>query len=161
MKRPTDRAWWFALPMDAAATDPIGPATGPRLTSGGGIAMIEEEQAVRQSVLLLLSTCPGERVMRPDYGCRLHRLVFAPNDTGTAGLAIHYVGEAIRRWEPRAVIIRLEAGSDLHHTGNPAILDIVLHYRLRDSGEEGELALGFDLRQGGLHDIGGHETPPP
>ena len=53
--------------------------------------------AVRQSILMLLSTRPGERVMPPDYGCPIHRLVFSPNDATTAGLAIHYVRHSLLR----------------------------------------------------------------
>src|SRR5262245_66442213 len=55
----------------------------------GALATVEDEASVRQSILLLLSTAPGERVMRPDYGCDLRRLLFEPNDDTTAGLAIH------------------------------------------------------------------------
>jgi len=46
----------------------------------------------------------GERVLRPEYGCDLHRLVFSPNDATTAGLAVHYVRAALLRWEPRIEI---------------------------------------------------------
>ena len=67
--------------------------------------MVEDDASIRQSLLLLLSTSPGERVMRPDYGCSLRRLVFAPNDDTTAGLAIHYVRQAVERWEPRVEIL--------------------------------------------------------
>ena len=70
------------------------------------------EASVRQAILLLLSTRPGERVMRPTYGCDLHRLVFSPNDDTTAGLAIHYVRQALERWEPRIEVIRLDAGRE-------------------------------------------------
>jgi len=83
--------------------------SGLRLSTTGGVATVQEEAAVRQAVLLLLSTVPGERVMRPDYGCELHRLVFAPNDDTTAGLAIHYVRRALVRWEPRIDILHLDA----------------------------------------------------
>ena len=64
--------------------------------------MTSGPDAVRQSILLLLSTRPGERVMRPDNGCDLYRLAFAPSDDMTAGLAIHYVRQAVERWEPCA-----------------------------------------------------------
>ena len=53
----------------------------------GRLAMVEGNAAVRQAIQMLLSTAPGERVMRPGYGCDLQRLVFAPNDDTTAGLA--------------------------------------------------------------------------
>ena len=59
------------------------------------LATVEGDDAVRQAILLLLTTRPGERVMRRTYGSLLHRLVFAPNDDTTAGLAIHYVRQAL------------------------------------------------------------------
>ena len=71
--------------------------------------MVDESGSVRQAILLLISTTPGERVMRPNYGCALGRLVFSPNDDTTAGLATHYVRQALLRWEPRIQILQLEA----------------------------------------------------
>lgn len=147
----TDRAWRFDLPVSAVATEPGEQRPrGLLLNPRGGIAMAEDAQIVRQSILLLLATRPGERLMRPDYGCNLHRLVFAPNDAGTAGLAIHYVGEALRRWEPRILIQRLDAGADLFDTGDETVLDIVLDYRIRRSGREESLALAYGLNDARL-----------
>jgi len=83
------RAWRFLHPD----FDPG--ASGLQLSPRGALALVEDEEAVRQALLLLLTTTPGERVMRPDYGCELARLVFAPNDDTTAGLAIHYVRRAV------------------------------------------------------------------
>lgn len=154
-----DRAWAFHLSMEALGTEGAssrddGRVEGISLNNKGGIAMVSDARAVRQSILLLLATRPGERVMRPDYGCWLHRLVFAPNDAGTAGLAIHYVREALERWEPRAVIDQLNAGCDLNGTGHPAVLDIVLHYHVRRTGWREELSLGYDLHEARLMSSG-------
>jgi phage baseplate assembly protein W len=112
------------------------------LDARGALALVRGAQAVRQSLLLLLSTVPGERVMRPDYGCALHRLPFAPNDDTTAGLAIHYVRQAITRFEPRVKIVSLDARP---HGDDPALLEIELEYRLRASGERGALSLALSL----------------
>jgi uncharacterized protein len=119
-----------------------GRTGGLTLTSAGALAMVEDDQAVRQALLLLLATTPGERVMRPGYGSRLHRLVFAPNDDTTAGLAIHYVREAIRRWEPRVEVLGVDAGAD---PDAPWRLLIRLDYRVRSSLTPGALALSVDL----------------
>jgi phage baseplate assembly protein W len=120
----------------------VGLTGGLALTSAGGIAMIDGDQAVRQALLLLLSTTPGERVMRPGYGSRLHRLVFAPNDDTTAGLAIHFVREAIRRWEPRVDVIDVDAGAD---PDEPWRLLIRLDYRVKASLAMGTVDLSVDL----------------
>jgi hypothetical protein len=104
--------------------------------------MVEGDEAVRQALLLLLSTTPGERVMRPGYGSRLHRLVFAPNDETTAGLAIHYVRDAVRRWEPRVDVIDVDASAD---PDAPWRLLIRLDYRVKASLALGTVAFAVEL----------------
>jgi phage baseplate assembly protein W len=90
-----------------------GAAAGFQVTPNGRIDTVSDDLAIRQSILLLLSTTPGERVMRPTYGCPLERFVFAPNDDTTAGLAMHEVRTAIERWEPRVEIVSINAGPDV------------------------------------------------
>jgi phage baseplate assembly protein W len=138
MNVPLYRAWRFIHPdIDAA-----GGQGGLSISVTGGIQMVEGAASVRQAILLLLSTMPGERVMRPDYGCNLHLLVFSPNDDTTAGLAIHYVRQAIERWEPRVEILRLDAD---RNEADPGRLDIVLEYRLRATQRREGLSLYMSL----------------
>lgn len=120
-----------------------GAFNGLTLSPTGRVVMVENGEAVRQAIMMLLTTAPGERVMRPDYGCPLHRLMFAPNDATTAGLAIHYVREAIRRWEPRVEIVRLDAELDDADAGR---LLIELTYRLRRTDRVETLVLPVDLQ---------------
>ena len=80
--------------------------------------------------------------MRPDYGCDLNRLVFSPNDATTAGLAIHYVRQALLRWEPRIEILKLDAGPGKTEPGR---LEIVLEYRVRRLNRVDSLSFSFDL----------------
>ena len=79
------RTWFLDGLSLGEGAGPPG-AGGLRLTPAGGVKMLEGDAAIRQSIVVLLSTMPGERVMRPEYGCPLHRLMFAPNDATTAGL---------------------------------------------------------------------------
>ncbi|GAB4152896.1 MAG: GPW/gp25 family protein [Candidatus Promineifilaceae bacterium] len=118
------RAWRFLHPD----LDAHGGNAGIQLSPSGGIAMVADEASVRQAILLLLSTRPGERIMRPTYGCELYRLIFSPNDDTTAGLAIHYVRRALERWEPRIEILRLDAN---RHPAQAELLDLLLVYRVR------------------------------
>ena len=53
----------------------------PEIGAQGGIALTNERSELRQSVEIILSTSPGQRVMRPTFGCRLQELVFAPNNS--------------------------------------------------------------------------------
>jgi phage baseplate assembly protein W len=132
------RAWRFLHPdLDI----PEGVA-GLRVAPTGRISMVEEDASVRQAILLLLSTVPGERVMRPDYGCALERLVFSPNDGTTAGLAIHYVRQALGRWEPRIDVLRLDAE---RNEADPTRLDLILEYRVRATQREGRMAVPVRL----------------
>ena len=132
------RAWRFLLP-DLDATDE---EAGLALSPTGAVSMVADEASVRQAVLLLLSTLPGERVMRPGYGCDLHRLVFEPLDGTTEGLAVHYVRQALERWEPRITILRLDAE---RNPSVPGRLDVVLEYRVRATLEAGRLTYPLQL----------------
>jgi uncharacterized protein len=144
MRAPRYRAWRFLHPdLDVLESGP----PGLRLSPTGGIALVQEEAAVRQALLLLLSTVPGERVMRPDYGCELHRLAFAPNDDTTAGLAIHYVRRALERWEPRIDILHLDANRSVD---SPHRLDVSLEYRVRATQRTDRLRFGVELAGGPL-----------
>jgi uncharacterized protein len=135
---PRYRAWRF----EYARPDGAGEFSGLQLSPSGGIAMIEGDASVRQAIHLLLSTIPGERVMRPDYGCDIHRLVFSPNDDTTAGLAIHYVRRALERWEPRIDVLRLDAG---RNPESPEQLDLVLEYRVRATQQVQSVTLSTNL----------------
>ncbi|MGG6295130.1 GPW/gp25 family protein [Leptolyngbya sp. AN02str] len=132
------RAWRFFHPD----LDAVGALSGLHIASTGTIDMVDGAASVRQAILLLLSTRPGERVMRPAYGCNLHRLVFSPNDDTTAGLAIYYVRQAIDRWEPRIQVIRIDAN---RNEDDPAQLDIALEYRVRTLPQSETLAFAINL----------------
>ena len=139
---PPDRAFAFLHPTtEIGSGDPPGLA----LTASGGLAMVEGSAAVRQALLLLLSTRPGERVMRPDYGCDLWRLAFAPNDETSHGLAIHFVRQAVERFEPRVEILRIDAFADPIRTG---LLTIELDYRVRASLSAEGLSYSVELADG-------------
>jgi uncharacterized protein len=132
------RAWRFWHPD----IEPGAKYSGLALTARGGVEMVEEADSIRQAIFILITTIPGERVMRPDYGCLVHRLVFSPNDDTTAGLGIHYVRQALERWEPRIEIIRLDAGR------NPDLaemLDLILDYRVRATQQLDSLNFSFNL----------------
>lgn len=134
------RTWRFIHPDFDLDEETVGLC----LSNTGGIRMVTEHASVRQAILLLLTTTPGERVMRPGYGCHLHRLVFSPNDDTTHGLAIHYVRQALLRWEPRIEIISLDAR---RNDEDPGRMDILLEYRLKKTLQSASLVLPFNLTQ--------------
>jgi uncharacterized protein len=114
----------------------------PIEVAGHGLARVEGEDVVRQSILLILRTARGERVMRPDFGCGLRELVFAPLDATTAGRAVAEVREALERWEPRIEV--LEVRSSPEPAPQPALL-IHLVYRILSTGEVGSLVYPLSL----------------
>lgn len=135
------RSWHYAHPD----LDPEAASVGIQTTSTGAVALVSGEEAVRQALLLLLTTRPGERVMRPRYGCPLHRLVFMPADDTTAGLAMHYVREAVARFAPAVEVVDVDASVDA--TG-PARLTVTLRYRLRGRVGHSEIGLDVPLTEG-------------
>jgi uncharacterized protein len=68
------------------------------------IAMVGDDLAIRQSIYVIVNTVPGERVMRPTFGCEIHSLIFEPANEDTAKVAERYVKDAIIMWEPRITL---------------------------------------------------------
>jgi phage baseplate assembly protein W len=86
---------------------PVAVAAGAeRITR---IAVSAYERSVEEAIRIILGTSPGERMMRPAFGCGLNRLAFAPNNMSTAGLAMLHVREALERWEPRIELLAVDA----------------------------------------------------
>lgn len=141
MNAPRYRAWRFVHPDLDFGEERVG----LRLAPTGSVDMVEEHAAIRQAVLLLLTTLPGERVMRPEYGCDLHRLTFSPNDDTTAGLAIYYVRRALERWEPRIQLLQVDASRSPEETWR---LDLTVEYRVRATQRGDRFVYPFVLAGG-------------
>ena len=108
----------------------------------GGIKESRHAQKVKESILIILGTQPGERVMRPTFGCNLRSLAFAPNDAATASLARHYVEVALTTWEPRIILndVRIENDND-----NGRLLAHI-DYRIKSTYEPQNLVYPFYLQ---------------
>lgn len=142
MSAPRYRATCFVMPYyDAQLSAP-----GLRLTPTGRLATVTDAASIRQALLLLLSTRPGERVNRPAYGCYLFRLAFAPSDDTTAGLAMHYVARAVEQWEPRVVVIALDADRP---ADAPWLLEVQMRYRVRATQHDDEITVAVPIDAGG------------
>lgn len=133
---------WRAVAFADPGLVTIGRPGGLTVSPAGRLETVRDDDAVRQAILLLLTTQPGERVMRPTYGSLLHRLVFAPNDATTAGLAIHYVRDALARWEPRVEVLAVDAEAD---PDEPERLVVELVYRVRASRAAETLRVPVEL----------------
>ncbi len=107
--------------------------------------MPESDQDIRESIWIILSTAKGERVMRPDFGCGIHDLVFAPMNTSTLGLFESSVREALRIWEARVEVIDVNVSPDQAESGK---LKINIQYRVRETNNEFNLVYPFYLTEG-------------
>jgi hypothetical protein len=117
-----------------------------KLNEDNTIALSRYEDDVREAIWIILSTAPGERVMRPDFGCGIYEYVFAPNDTHTAGLVRFHVEDALTRWEPRIDLQEIQVQSDPR---NPALLLISIDYTVRSTDSRFNLVYPFYLQRGG------------
>ncbi len=110
----------------------------------GGISVSAMHSEIDESIAIIIGTSPGERVMRPDFGCRIHELVFAPNDPSTYGLARRYILEALGMWEPRIDVIdvTIEASGAGRDAG---VLGILLRYIVRATKDARSLVYPFYL----------------
>ena len=105
-----------------------------------------EEAKIQESIVIILGTARGERVMRPDFGSRLRELVFAPMNSSTRALAAHYATQALTTWEPRIDVLRVRAEPRAALSG---VLDINIDYRVRSTNSEFNLVYPFYLRETG------------
>jgi phage baseplate assembly protein W len=106
-------------------------------------AVAEYEQSVREGIWIILSTARGERVMRPDFGCGIHDLVFAVNNSTTRGLAEYEVSEALRLWEPRIEVLQIKTTA----MGAEEELLISIDYRVRTTDNRFNLVYPFYLQR--------------
>lgn len=114
------------------------------LDDQGGIALAAYEESVRQSIWLILGTARGERVMRPDFGCGMHDLVFSVNSPGTASRVAGEVRLALIRWEPRIDLLDIQVNS----AANGTTLLIRIDYRVRSTNNVFNLVYPFYLERG-------------
>lgn len=109
----------------------------------GGVSTSQYEENVRQSLFVILGTAPGERLNRPRFGCRIHDLMFAPNNPTTAARAEVFCEEAILKFEPRVdkVVCYAEPNPD-----EPNRLDIRIEYVIAGKNDKRNLVFPFYLK---------------
>jgi uncharacterized protein len=120
------RGWAFPLRVDAR----------------GGIALVEGDDEIEGSIRMILSTAPGERVMRPDFGCEIWDLVFAPLEPNTIGQMDRAVRAALLQWEPRIEIanVAVQPAEDPDDEGQ---VDIFVGYRIKATNDIRNLVFPF------------------
>lgn len=126
-----------------AAVDFLGKGWAfPVAARRGVVASSEADQLIRESIMIILGTGRGERVMRPDFGCGLNELVFSPVDSSTATLVSFYVKDALQRWEPRIDVLGIGVSPDAESTNR---LVISIDYRIKTTNSKHNLVYPFYL----------------
>lgn len=106
----------------------------------GRVALAHGDQDIEQAIILILLTPKGQRLRRPEFGCQIHDLLFAPNDGTTAGLAAYYVREALAMWEPRIGIRDVRAAPD---PDTPECLRVTIDYTVKSTHDRRSLVFPF------------------
>ena len=118
------RGWTFPLRLDGA----------------GGFALTDGDDDIDEAMRLILGTAPGERPMRPEYGCGIHDLVFDTIDASLAGRVAADVRASLTRWEPRADVVNVAAEPD---PADPHTLLISIGYRVKSTNDRRNLVFPF------------------
>lgn len=118
------------------------PLTDP---ATGRLALVGDTTVVAQALRVLLRTAPGERLMRPDYGCDLRRYLFAPNTVATRRLIAEEVTRTIAAFEDRIVVQAVDVTAD---DIEPAQVNIVIRYAHKRTGDVASLTEAFRLDGG-------------
>ena len=114
----------------------------PQIGRHGGIGLVGGEAEIEQAILIILRTAPGQRVMRPEFGCELHDLVFMPNNNATASRIKRAVRQALGRWEPRIDVLSVNVNPD---SEDPGRLLVEIHYRIKATHDRRSLVYPFYL----------------
>ncbi len=130
---------------DAKAFLGRGFAFPPGLDADGAVRLAQYEEDVRQAILIILDTEPGERVMRPDFGTGLRGLTFEPISASTLALARHRVEQALVLWEPRIDNVAVAATADRAN----GRITLEIRYRIRSTNTFYNLVYPFYLQEGG------------
>jgi phage baseplate assembly protein W len=122
------------------------------IDENGAVSASSYEDNIRESIKIILGTVKGERQMRPDFGCGIHELVFAKNNSATAGMARYHVEQALVRWEPRIELISIDARPEPELQGGMRVagtkLMIELEYRVISTNSIFNLVYPFYLTEG-------------
>jgi uncharacterized protein len=128
----------------AGDADPSFVGRGIRFPLGvdasGSLAFADAGESTDSAIRVILSTAPGERVMRPGFGCRIWDLLFEPVNANTLGLMAEAVRQALAQWEPRVEVQDVKVAPD---DVEQALVRINVTYRMRATNDRRNLVYPF------------------
>lgn len=116
-----------------------------RVDSAGRISLSQYEEDIKEAIWIILSTAKGERVMRPEFGCGAHDLVFEPINAAMIRQVQTSVYEALITFEPRIEVLSVEVSDEEATLGR---LLISIDYRVRSTNTVFNLVYPFYLKEG-------------
>jgi phage baseplate assembly protein W len=111
-----------------------------RLDSRGRLTLTTGVTEIEQSIRIILETSPGERVMRPEFGCRAWELLFEPRDATTIALLRMHVMNALAMWEPRIEVVGVDV-IDAPEFDNALVANV--RYLIKDTHDERSIVYPF------------------
>lgn len=115
------------------------------VNANGRISSSSYEENIQESILLILGTPKGERLMRPEFGCSIHKYAFSTMDTLTLRMIENAIYEALIDWEPRIEVNTVKTLTDEAQEGK---LLISIDYKVRRSNTQVNLVYPFYLKEG-------------
>ena len=112
----------------------------------GSVEMSSDDENIRQSMMLILGTAPGERMKRPTFGCAIHDILFEPNTSVTAAKIEYEVKRALLEFEPRVDDIEVDAMPDPMEESR---MNVTISYTIRKTNTKSNLVYPFHLRKEG------------
>lgn len=106
----------------------------------GSIRLTDGVPDLDRSIRIVLMTAPGERVMRPQFGCRIWELLFEPVTANLLGLIAVAVRDALAQWEPRVTVEDVVPTPD---PDDPSLVRIAVSYTVRDTNDKRNLVYPF------------------
>ena len=118
-----------------------------RVNPTGGLALASGDDEIAESIRLILGTSPGERPMRPDFGCPIHDHVFAPADASIIGMIGFEVRTSLTMWEPRIDVLDVFAtpGNAAADPEAAEVLLVEINYEVRATNSRFNLVYPFYL----------------
>jgi Bacteriophage baseplate protein W len=109
------------------------------------VTLVSEEQDIKESLFILMSTRPGERVLQPEYGCDLSVLNFESINEGLINRASEIIHDAVLHFEPRIILDDVSVSTKNMYDG---VLEISLEYSIRKTNKRNNIVYPYYLLEG-------------
>jgi phage baseplate assembly protein W len=139
--------WMKELRMSTESKEFLGVGwkTPVNVDASKKIAMSKYEEDIKEAIIIILKTSKGERVMHPDFGCGIHDMVFQTINLSTLSLIEMTVREALTKYEPRIVLLKVNVSTEQAQRG---MLIIRIDYKVRSTNNQFNIVYPFYLNEG-------------